>query len=407
MASKSNHIRSNSFPSRSHPATLRVEQVLNKIKTSELSSVTSESICYGLCRLAELYQCMDDLLNLSSTIQSLSQQNSQKFDNEFLDGSMKILDICGITRDIVSQFKENVRDLQSSLRRRKGDSSIESSLDNYTCFRKKMKKDAKRSIAALKQLDQANIEDEHISSVIGVLREVNSTTVAIFQSILIFLSAQSKSSKWRLVSRLVHKESEERSQNELEEVDSALKSLCGNDQSQIQFVQNRLESVEARIDGIESGLESLFRKKMKKDAKRSIAALRQLDQVIIDEEQNSSVIRVLREVNSTTVSILESVLIFLAASKPKSSKWAALVSRLVNNSKVGCEDQESQNELESADSALQSLCTNDQSETEKIQFIQNRLESLDASIDGIENGLVGLYRLLIRSRTSLLNIFSC
>ena len=43
-----------------------------------------------------------------------------------------LLNICGTTRDPISQFKENIRDLQSALGRKKGDPCIERSLDNYT-----------------------------------------------------------------------------------------------------------------------------------------------------------------------------------------------------------------------------------------------------------------------------------
>ncbi|XP_027078762.1 uncharacterized protein LOC113777991 [Coffea eugenioides] len=147
MASKSTalcHIRSISLPCRSHPTTLRIEEELNKIKRWETSS-TSEAICTGLCRLAELYKRMDDLLNLPLTIQAFSQHQNQKWGEEFLDGSSRLVDICGISREIIFQLKENVRDFQSSLRRRKGDSSTETSIANYTSLRRKTKKDAQRS----------------------------------------------------------------------------------------------------------------------------------------------------------------------------------------------------------------------------------------------------------------------
>ncbi|CAI9111023.1 OLC1v1011156C1 [Oldenlandia corymbosa var. corymbosa] len=272
MASKSGHLRSISLPSRSHPTTLKIEEELNKFTTFELASYNSSgSICNALCRLAELYQCMDALLNLPSTTQALSQQSNQKLGDEFVDGSLRILDVCGITREIVSQFKENVRDLQSSLRRRKGDSGI----NNYACFRKKMKNDAKRYSAALKQIDASSalldLDDQHTSAVIRVLREVYSISVSIFQSVWLFLSGQStkpKTSKWALVSRLVHKEKagcedhQQEGVNELENVDSAVNSLCRNDQSpngKIQIVQSKLESLEATIESMENGLEGMFR----------------------------------------------------------------------------------------------------------------------------------------------------
>ena len=152
MASKY-HVRCISLPSRSHPSTLRLEEELNKLKTWEQATSTSTStssvlICKGLTGLDELYKCMDDFLNMTSTQQVLSQNQHEKCVEELLDGSVRLLDICGITRDTMLLIKEHVRALQSALRRRKGDSSIESNINNYISFKKKMKKDAKKLITA-------------------------------------------------------------------------------------------------------------------------------------------------------------------------------------------------------------------------------------------------------------------
>lgn len=288
--SKSSHMRSISLPCRSHPTTVRIEEELNKFKTIVVqvqeTPSASDSVCNGLSRLGELYKCLDDLLNLSQTVQALSKHQNEKWVDEFLDKSLRVLDICGITKEIVSQSKENVRDLQSSLRRRrnkKGDSSvsnIEISITKYTSFRKQMKKHVKRSIAEMKQIDQEIVSstssssildvDQHVSALIRVLREVNSTSISIFQSTLFFLLANPQSSrtnnKWSLVSRLLmhkgtvacedhHKES---LLNEFESVDAALRTLiCKNDQ--IQNVQNKLQNLEAGIENVENELEAMFR----------------------------------------------------------------------------------------------------------------------------------------------------
>lgn len=63
--------------------------------------------------------------------------------------NIKLIDICGILRDLMLQTNEHARTLQSALRRRKGDSSIETSITSYNCLRKKMKKDVKKLIMAL------------------------------------------------------------------------------------------------------------------------------------------------------------------------------------------------------------------------------------------------------------------
>ncbi|CBI14780.3 unnamed protein product, partial [Vitis vinifera] len=116
------HVRSISLPSRSHPTTLKIQEELNKLRTLEASSTsTLETICNGLSGLQELYKCLDELLGLPSTQQALSHHQHEKWVNDLLDGPVRILDVCGSVRDVIAQFKEKIRDLQSALRRRKGD----------------------------------------------------------------------------------------------------------------------------------------------------------------------------------------------------------------------------------------------------------------------------------------------
>ncbi|XP_015065371.1 uncharacterized protein LOC107010606 [Solanum pennellii] len=266
FSSKSNK-RSISLPSRSHPATQNIEEELTKLKTWEFSaSPTAEAVYNGLVGFGEVHKCMGDLLNLPLTLQSLSQCQNKKWVDEILDKSVRFLDVCGITRELVSQFKENVKDVQSSLRRRKGDLSI----NNYTTFRKKMKKEAKNLITALKRMDHEEvvdvmeIDDQLVSAVIRVLREVATIGISVFQMVLSFLSAPicKPISKWSLVSRLVNKGGDQDNVNEIESVDAALSSLskCDpNEMEKIQFVLSKLERVEAHFECIENGLDNIFR----------------------------------------------------------------------------------------------------------------------------------------------------
>ncbi|XP_004233753.1 uncharacterized protein [Solanum lycopersicum] len=266
FSSKSNK-RSISLPSRSHPATENIEEELTKLKTWEFSaSPTAEAVYNGLVGFGEVHRCMGDLLNLPSTLQALSQCQNKKWVDEILDKSVRFLDICGTTRELVSQLEENVKDVQSSLRRRKGDLSI----NNYTTFRKKMKKEAKSLITALKRMDHEEvvdvmeIDDQLVSAVIRVLREVATIGISVFQMVLSFLSAPicKPISKWSLVSRLVNKGGDQENVNEIESVDAALSTLpkCDpNETEKIQFVLSKLERVEAHFECIENGLDNIFR----------------------------------------------------------------------------------------------------------------------------------------------------
>jgi len=95
------------------------------------STSTSESIGTGLSFLEDLFICLEDLLNMASTQKVISNHQGEKCMEELLDGSVRVLDICCITRNTISQVKENVQALHSALRRRKGDSSIEKSVAEY------------------------------------------------------------------------------------------------------------------------------------------------------------------------------------------------------------------------------------------------------------------------------------
>ena len=146
--STSYNIRSITLPARSHPATQKVEQELYKLRVNEASSPSSssskaETICNALSSLRELYGQIDHLLSLPLTRQTLAQHQQQKWVHELVDDSLRYLDVCGNTRDVVLMMKDSIRELQSAIRRRKvlGDSSIvETNVTAYISLRKKMKK---------------------------------------------------------------------------------------------------------------------------------------------------------------------------------------------------------------------------------------------------------------------------
>ncbi|KAJ4845783.1 hypothetical protein Tsubulata_041448, partial [Turnera subulata] len=259
--------KSISLPSRSHPSTVRIEEELSKLRTWEATSTSSSSgsICNGLSGLEDLYSCLGDVLSMGSTQQVLSCAQNEKCVEELLEGSVKLLDVCSTTRDVLLQFKERVQALQSAVRRRKGDSSISSDVSQYASFTKKMRKDAKKMIGALKQMNTKvgtcilqDQDSDHLSAVIRVLREVSVMSSSIFQSLLLFLSApKSKQSRWSLVSRLMHNGvvACEENLNELESVDAALPELCHLEK--MQTTQKKLKALEISIEDFETRLEQL------------------------------------------------------------------------------------------------------------------------------------------------------
>ncbi|KAH7849522.1 hypothetical protein Vadar_019071 [Vaccinium darrowii] len=273
------HIRSISLPSRSHPTTFRIEEKLHKLKKWEASATTTtaEEICNGLLGLNELYKCLDELLNLPLTQKSLSLRQHKGWIDESLDISVTLLDVCSITRDFTSQVKEHVKDLLSTIRRKKGDSKIQNSVAKYVRFRKEMKKVAKKLNANVKQIDNRipslplieELDNRHALALIRVLREVSSINISVYNLVLLFLSEPISKPNSKTWSKLLDQcreafEEQEDNRNELQRVDVALNNMwkCGGSselREKMKIAQNGLEQLESSMESFESSLECLFK----------------------------------------------------------------------------------------------------------------------------------------------------
>ncbi|CAN0845510.1 hypothetical protein LINGRAHAP2_LOCUS4140 [Linum grandiflorum] len=260
MAATTFHVRSNSFPSTSHPLVSEFDDQLCRLRQSQAASTSSSSICQKLNGLQDVYDCVDKLIQLPST-----QQAMIHYQNELLDGSLRLLDMCNTAKDSLSQMKESVSELQSAIRRRQGDLVAETK--RYLNSRKVVKKTIQR---ALKDNENKKSTSSNNIDAIGMLREAESIVFEVLNNLLSFISqSNSKASSWSLVSKLIaanknevaasENEFTEKTQvsansNEFAEVDACLKTSKSSEE-----IQAQLKNLQPCIQDLEEGVESLFR----------------------------------------------------------------------------------------------------------------------------------------------------
>ncbi|KAK8567904.1 hypothetical protein V6N13_105848 [Hibiscus sabdariffa] len=266
---KSNfHARSNSLPSRPHPLVTQIDEHLCRLKSNESAS---SSMTRNLSALRDLYELVGNLLQLPATQKTLAHQCNDKQVNELLNGSLKLLDVCGVAKDALLQAKEDTKQLQSILRRRRGDEGgFTNEVKEYLASRKKAKKLINKSLKACKSgFAQLQIDGE---ATFSMLREVEGVSFRVFECLFSYISGtnlESKSTKWSLVSKLMSSkhitcQGEATETNEFEKVDSVLCTLIDNKTRKSGKIssdgaQIELQKLESSIQDFEDGVECLLR----------------------------------------------------------------------------------------------------------------------------------------------------
>ncbi|XP_051123959.1 uncharacterized protein LOC127246560 [Andrographis paniculata] len=259
------HSRSNSFPS-SHPSIEDVEAQLCRLRSSEATSTSASSVCANLANLGSLHESIKDLIQMSSIQQVLSHQQGQNQINELLEGSIKLVDLCEFSREALCLTKESVQDLESAIRRNKGESI---DISSYIASRNKIKKMIHKYIKNLKSCTGL---DSDLKPVGTMLKEAEGIDFSVLKSVLILLSGErerSNGKSWSFLSKF-NKTSQVHSERAKQE--SGVEDLCSLNihQSQkkidnitMQNMLKQLKATELIVQELEEGVEALFRSLVK------------------------------------------------------------------------------------------------------------------------------------------------
>ncbi|KAJ1393639.1 hypothetical protein SESBI_34823 [Sesbania bispinosa] len=270
------HTRCNSLPSAAHPFISQLEEHLQRLKDSEAtSSLSSSSLSHKLNDMQDLHDCIDKLLQLPIEQQTLAQECNEKWVDDLLEGSLRLLDICSTTKDCIQQSRESMQKLQSVIRRKRGqETGFTIDGEMYLVSRKKTKKIIRKALENLKGMKyelraSSSNKDNKFSPMLSFLIEAEeAVTLSSLEHLFLFISGlkgHSKRSKWSAISKLMQTrkvtcDSQDSNTNEFEKVDAALQSLISHKASSIENFQSLIENLEMCIQDLEIGIEQLSRK---------------------------------------------------------------------------------------------------------------------------------------------------
>ncbi|KAL3505468.1 hypothetical protein ACH5RR_035309 [Cinchona calisaya] len=274
MAKIMSHARSISLPTSSHPLFASAEEHLQRLESSKGASSSSPhaSACKKLDGLKNLYEYLDDVLQLPLSQKVLSHEICGKWDEEVLDGSLRLLDICGAVREIYSQMREIVQTLESSLRRKRGGDYLVNEIGSYLVSKKQLNKMICKCYKELKRAEKKceKRKDSDRDPLVKLIKEVQETSFSILDSTLSFISqskaAGSQQRSWSLVSKFIQqKGSSYEGDSDIEKIDVELHLLNNKKSNKASYLletQNplkRLEAFETSIQELAEVLEIMFR----------------------------------------------------------------------------------------------------------------------------------------------------
>lgn len=175
----------------------------------------------------DLHDCLDDMLQLPQTQKELAHDNNQNWADELLNSSLFFLDVCDTAKDALRQMKEQSQEVQSVLRRKRGDESeLINVIKKFLSSREKSKKVLHKSLRNLKSKSSFSSLDNNNETTFTLLRRVEIVSFSLFESLLSYICGakeERKLSSLSIVSKLFS--CKETCVMEFDMVDAALSSI--------------------------------------------------------------------------------------------------------------------------------------------------------------------------------------
>ncbi|KAK4374294.1 hypothetical protein RND71_004971 [Anisodus tanguticus] len=212
--------------------------------------------------LRDLHDSANDMLHSPVIKREIVHHGQEKWAHEVSETSLRLLDVCGTTKDVLLLVKDHVHDLKSTFRRISvgENATTENKFAPFHCHRKKLKKEMLKRLHSLKgmknntkSIDSSSSIDNknNLMVVVNVLREVRVATMSILESLMALMSMPSpnttrKTSNGYFGSKLLRVNS--------------LSSWEKCDTMTLQCANKRLEAVELAIEDLEGELECIIRR---------------------------------------------------------------------------------------------------------------------------------------------------
>ncbi|XP_061364836.1 uncharacterized protein LOC133308246 [Gastrolobium bilobum] len=201
--------------------------------------------------LKDLHISANELLHSPIVQQALVYE--EKWVNDVSESSLRMLEVCGISKDVLLLVKEHLQELQFTLCRASiGEPRIEEKITAYNCYRKKLKKEILKCLKGMKSKTvtlHPLMEEQKLKLVVDVLREVRVANISIVESLLFLISSpwlDSKSRKLSFTSKLMRVS--------LQNSDDIYDAMV------LQSANKRLAGVQMAIEDLEVELENMFRR---------------------------------------------------------------------------------------------------------------------------------------------------